>query len=433
MRTAGASAMCLAAVVCGPVAPRAQAWAADGPSPYAFEPGAERITGATTTSGARPLAEGVTYRDSIKSGSRLVYRLDLEASTSTYASAVAVPEPGSPVDSSDRIKVSLQNSEGSDCGSQEASIGSGSEFPRPLAAYAYRTADKSGYSCRDSGRYYLVVERLGDTPAASGSWDLEIRQVSEPGLAKAGPTRAPSAWPSASPVPAENGGTGERTGGSSFYDAKGLTGGEWTTEIEPGASLFYRIPVDWGQQIFVGADLSSSEQPDGERVNGAFSMALYNPARGFVASSNSLSYDGKQKTATLAPLPPVAYENRFGYRGGDRDMRFAGWYYLRVSLNPEVGAAFGEKPLPLTLRVDVEGEPKEGPAYAGPAGDFSVSPDDRDQAAGGRSREDEADKGATMTLVAAAGFGTGTALLVGLGVWTLITRRNAARDQRPHP
>ncbi|WP_329066153.1 hypothetical protein [Streptomyces sp. NBC_01429] len=428
MRAAGASAMCLAAVVCGPAVLPGQAWAADGPSAYAFEPGAERITGATTTSGARPLDAGATYRDSIKPGGKLIYRLDLdEAKTSTYVSAVAVPKPDAAVDSTDRIKVSLQNSEGYDCSSNEARFGVGNEFPRPLAAYAYRTADRSVYSCKDPGRYYLVVERLGDSPATSDPWGLEIRHVSEPGLAKAGPTKAPSAWPSASPAPARSGGTEERTGGSSFYDAKGLVGGEWTTEIEPGASLFYRIPVDWGQQVFVGADLSSSEQPDGERVNGAFAMALYNPARGLVGSSNSISYDGKQKTATIAPLPPVAYENRFGYSGGDRDMRFAGWYYLRVSLNPEVGTAFGEKPLPLTLRVNVEGEPKEGPAYAGPAGDFSVSPADRDLAEGGQSRVDEADSGATMKLVAAAGFGTGTVLLLGLGAWTLIARRNAGR------
>ncbi|MFF5567731.1 hypothetical protein ACFY7Z_20210 [Streptomyces sp. NPDC012623] len=427
MRAAGASALCLAAVVCGPAALPARAWAAGDPSPYAFEPDAERITGATTTSGARPLDAGATYRDSITPGGRLIYRLDLDAKTSTYASAVAVPKPATVVDSSDRIKVSLQNSEGTDCSSNEARFGVGSDFPRPLAAYAYRTADKSAYSCQGSGRYYLVVERIGEVSSSSDPWELEIRHVSEPGLAKAGPTRAPSGWPSASPAPAGNGGTGERAGGSGFYDAKGLVGGEWTTEIEPGASLFYRIPVDWGQQIFVGADLSSSEQPDGERVSGAFAMALYNPARGLVGSSNSISYDGRQKTATIAPLPPVAYENRFGYSSGDRDMRFAGWYYLRVSLNPEVGAAFGDKPLPLTLRVNVEGEPKEGPAYAGPAGDFGVSADDRDLAEDGRSPADEAADGATMRLVAAAGFGTGTALLLGLGAWTLIARRNAGR------
>ncbi|AXG82619.1 hypothetical protein DVK44_15630 [Streptomyces paludis] len=420
--------MCAAAALCAVAAlpgTAGRAWAAGEPAPYAFGPDTKPVTGSATTSGARPLDAGATYKDTIEPGGRRIYRLDLDAETNAYVSAVAVPKPGTTVAPSDNIKVSLQNGQGNQCSSNDARFGGVGAFPRPLAAYAYRTVEKGSYLCKDAGRYYVVVERTSDETSTPEPWELEIRHVAEPGLTEQGPTSAPTVWPSASPGPAAGDRTGERKGGSSFYDAKGLSGGEWTTGIEPGASLFYRIPVDWGQQLFVAADLSSSEVTDGPAVSGAFAVSLYNPALGLVGSGSPVSYDGRQKTVALSPLPPVAYENRFGYATGDKDMRFAGWYYLRVSLNPEVATSFGTAPIPLTLRVNVTGEAKPGPAYAGPAGDFGVTPDDREVAADGLTPSDRAN-GDTMALIAAAGIGTGTALVLGLGVWTLRARRNAA-------
>ncbi len=424
----GPRAAAVGAAVCVLAALPGQARADGEPSPYAFDPGAKRISGAATTSEAKQLDDGSTYRDSIEPGGTLIYRLNLDAETNAYVSAVAVPGPATTVAYGDKIKISLQNSQGSDCGSNDAQFGAASKFPRPLAAYAYRLIDKGAYSCQEAGAYYVVIERTGEDTSTPEPWGLEIRHVSEPKLTSPGPSEAPSGWPSASPEPA-GGEPRARAGGTGFYDAAELGKGEWTAKIEPGATLFYRVPVDWGQQIFAAADLGSAAAagsgPGSGFVSGAFSMALYNPARGLVDTSNSLSYNGKQKTTALDPLPPVAYENRFGSRTGDKEMRFAGWYYLRVSLNPEVGEKFGAGPYGLTLRVDVTGEPKSAPAYAGPAGDFSVNPDGRQPAADdGETGTAAADNG-TMKVVAAAGIGMGTVLVLGLGVWTLLARRRA--------
>lgn len=407
-------AACVAAI-CAVAALPGQVWAAGEPNSYVFDPEARPITGAATTSDARRLDAGATYRDSIRPGGTRIYRLDLDAKTNAYVSAVAVPELGTETDYGDRISVSLQDREGSDCSSNDARFGTVGKFSQPLAAYAYRTIEEGAHSCQEAGPYFLVVERTDEETADSEPWDLEIRHVSEPGLEKAGsgPSEAPSEWPSASPAPV-GGQPRAREGGTSFYDAAAVTDGEWTAKIEPGASLFYKVPVDWGRQLFASADLGSS---GGEGfVSGAFAVSLYNPARGFVDSANSVAYDGKQKTTALDPLPPVAYENRFGSRTGDKDMRFAGWYYLKVALNPEVGEKFGEKPYGLTLRVDVKGQATSGPGYDGPAGDFAVTDDDRDVAADGPEND-------TMVLVAAGGIGAGTVLVVGLGVWTLLARR----------
>ncbi|MFD5750888.1 hypothetical protein [Streptomyces sp. NPDC127033] len=423
--SAATSVMCVAAAMGAVVALPGQAWAAGGPAPYAFEPGGRPIAGATTTSDAKTLDTGAVYRDAIEPGEKRFYRLELTKNTSDYVSAVAVPKPGTKVAYGDQIEVSLQNREGTDCGSNRSNFGAQGVYARPIAAYAYRVIEEGASTCQESGTYYVVIERTSDSKSSPAPWELEIRHVTEPGLKETGPAEAPSQWPSASPEPVA-GTVRERAGGSGFADAKGLQTGEWTTRIEPGESLFYRVPVDWGQQLFASADLGSS---DGDKfVGGAFSVSLYNPARGFVDGSNAVSYDGKQKTTALDPLPPVAYENRFGSRSGDQDMRFAGWYYLRVDLSPEMAAAYGRKPYGLTLRVNVKGTPKAGPGYDGPAGLFAVTDDDRDAAESGQGVEDAA-KSDTMALVAVGGIGTGTVLVLGLGVWTLLARRGGDGDR----
>ena len=407
-------AACVAAL-CAVAALPGQAWAAGEPNPYVFDPEARPSTGAATTSDARRLDAGATYRDSIRPGGTLIYRLDLDAKTNAYVSAVAVPELGTETDYGDRITVSLQDREGGDCSSNDARFGTAGEFSQPLAAYAYRTIAEGAHSCQEAGPYFLVVERTErkPPPPSRGTWRSGMSPSRGSKRPDRSPTEAPSEWPSASPAPI-GGEPRARAGGTGFYDAAGVTGGEWTAKIEPGASLFYRVPVDWGQQLFVSADLGSSGGKG--FVTGAFSVSLYNPARGFVDSANTVAYDGKPKTTALDPLPPVAYENRFGYRTGDKDMRFAGWYYLKVALHPEVGEKFGEKPYGLTLRMDVKGQATGGPGYDGPAGDFAVTDDDRDVAADGPKND-------TMVLVAAGGIGAGTVLVLGLGAWTLLARR----------
>jgi hypothetical protein len=355
--------------------------------------------------------------------------VDLDGRTNAYVSAVAVPGRDMRVSYQDSLEVAVQNRDGSDCSSNMARFGASTQFPQPLAAYAYRLIDKNAYSCQEPGRYYVVVERTDDGTAGSADpWQLEIRHQSEPGLAGVGPSRAPENWPSSSPQPVPDE-PRQRAGGSGFSNAIGLSPGEWSARIEPGESLFYRVPVDWGQQLFSSVDLGSSGGTG--QVSGALAMALYNPARGLVDTGNAVSYDGRQKTTALRPLPPVAYENRFAGRTGDKEMRFAGWYYLRISLSPEVGTAFGERPYGLTLQVNVRGAAKAGPGYAAQAPDFTVTEDDRAAALSGRGAGGAGSD--LMRMVAATGLGGGTLLLLGLGAWTLFLRvgPRAARQSVP--
>ncbi|MFF0480492.1 hypothetical protein [Streptomyces sp. NPDC004435] len=397
--------------------------AADGAAipPYAFDPAAQRIQGAASSADADPLEPGRTYRDTLKKDGKVYYRLNLDTAKNSYVSAVAVPRPGGKAAYGDGFRISIQDGSGRECGYQEVNFATG-DHVRPLTGYARRIIHPDDISCQDAGTYYVLVERESDAASAPDDWELELQHVNEPLLSKIGPDKLPESWPSGTPAPPA-GGPKERQGGAGFHTAVSLQEGEWRADVRPGETLFWRVPVDWGQQIFATAELGSSDAGD-ELVGNALALGLDNPARGFV-DLQTASYRGDPATAALAPQRPVAHENRSSYETATNGMRFAGWYYLTATLSPEIAQEYGDGPLPLILRVNVTGEKKAGPGYAGDPGLFQVTGDDREAAANGATGADAASADGTMVALAAGGLGLGTVLLVGLGAWTLLARRRA--------
>ena len=225
-----------------------QARAAGDADPYLFDAHARTVTGAAVSTDAEELNAGSVYRSTIKPGAQLYYQVDLDATSNAYVSAVAVPGLGPQLTAgySDGIKVTLEDSRGSTCGYEDNAVFGAAQYPRPLAAYASRTVGGNSVSCRQAGPYYVLIERETSANSAQGNWGLEIRFDTEPGLESGAdsPTQAPTRWPSAPPVPP--GGAGERTrGGTGFNDAAKLDSGVWVDRIEPGQTLFYRVPVGW--------------------------------------------------------------------------------------------------------------------------------------------------------------------------------------------
>ncbi|MFI8434190.1 hypothetical protein ACIGJO_10625 [Streptomyces sp. NPDC079020] len=422
-RKKGRVTLAAAAAMCAVAALPGQAHAAGTPS-YTFDPRARTIPGAAANAEASVLDAGSVYRSAIKPGEKLYYRVKLDAKSNAYVSAVVVPKLGGAVAYGDGITVSIRDLNDSRCGSEDARFGS-TEFPRPIAAYAHRTIDKESSTCQEAGTYDVLIERESKSTSNQGSWDLELRFALEPKLKKgsAMPTEAPETWPSTSPAPPA-GDDRKRAGGAGFYDATGLETGTWVDSVAPGQTRFYQVPVDWGQQLFVSTALSNSTSGKDEFMGNALSLSLENPAQGHVADAY-LSYAGKSATVALDPVPPVAYNNRFDYGSEVSGMRFAGWYYLSVTLSPKVAEVYGDKPIPLTTTVQVKNEAKESP-YDGDAGIFEVTKKDKEMAKSGDSAP-QAARSDKMRLVAAGGIGAGTVLVLGLGVWTLLARR------RPQP
>ncbi|GGX12393.1 hypothetical protein GCM10010297_37290 [Streptomyces malachitofuscus] len=391
---------------------------------YGFAEDARRIDGAASTADAVELVPGRTYRSTLPPSGKVYYRLELDGTTNTYASATAAPPAGRDTSVIDGLKMSVQDGDGRSCDADTATFGAGGS-PHPVAVWAVREISPRRSLCKDAGTYYVTVERADPDGKNSSPvpWELELTTVSEPALENSGPTKAPEEWNSASPQPVA-GEPERRPGGAGFARATSLGHGVWRDDIRPGQTLFYKVPVDWGRQLHATAELGSASSAGKGYVAAALDLDLYNPVRAHVEDVG-VGYDGGQKSKSLAPVPPVEYVNRHAAGRQVSTMRFAGSYYLVAHLSAEVADDFGDGPVPLTLRVGLSGAAQDGPGYAGrpvPADVFTVTGEGRGTAAqGGGTAGDDA----AYRALAVGGIGTGSALLAGLGVWALVARRRA--------
>ncbi|MEW1644416.1 hypothetical protein [Streptomyces sp. NPDC091219] len=414
--------MVLTAVLCATVALTGRpATAAGSPAAYGYGRNDQLVDGAAGTGDAVALKAGGAYRSSLPKGAKVYYGIGLDATSNAYVSVTAVPPAGTTVAATDGIRVSMQNASGTACTHRSATFGA-SRSPHPVAAWAAREAGKA--LCKGGGTYYVVVERVDASGSSSDSWGLELTAVSEPPPARAGTTEAPQVWDSASPE-AVTGEARRRAGGSGFAGAVAVGQGVWQDDVRPGGTLFYKVPVDWGQQLSVTAELGGSDGGSGY-VTRALDLALYNPVRGSVDEAG-LGYRGDERSVALEPLPPVEYRNRYSVVDHVNGMRFAGSYYLVVHLSTELVDSFGEGPLPVTLRVRVAGSAHAGPGYAAkaePGNIFEVTAQDRAAAVTGGAEEGTGGGGnRSMKALAVAGIGAGSVLLATLGVWTVSARR----------
>lgn len=391
---------------------------------YRTGDGATAVKGSTSTTDAPQLKPGL-HTDSIKRGEQKYYAVTLDDRTSAYFSAVAAPRPGTKVaDYGDKLTVTVQDSDGTTCdaGAHPSFHGGGMAYP--VADYATRRigADRTG--CQKAGPYYLVITREGSAASGSDTWPLELDYLDEPPLKGTTPARPGlGSWSTVTPAPRTDTTKRSAKGGTGFNDAGSVDSGVWKDRITPGETRFYRVPVDWGQRLNLSAELPNAPAGTSGFLARMLGLGVYNPARGAVDDLSFVAYTGKPAAAKEFTAP-VAYGNRFQPTRAVSAMRFAGWYYLEVSLHPDAARYF-PKGAELTLRVDVRGTATAGPGYAEPADTFSVTSGDRESARKGQTAQ-QAVKSGTLMTVAYAGIGTGVVLLVGLGVWTLVARRSQA-------
>ncbi|MGW0913072.1 hypothetical protein ACWD1Z_15185 [Streptomyces sp. NPDC002784] len=396
--------------------------AAPAPTPYGFSPDATTVPGVGSTADAARLEPGRAYRSSLPVSTDVYYRLDLDGTSTAYVSATAVPPADAAVSASDGIRVSVRDADGGSCSFETETFGGGSSA-RPLTAVAMRERSGDRGRCAEAGTYYVVVERVGTPALGDVAWDLELAAFSEPPLDRAAPTTAPGSWDSGTPAPLTDEAV-RRDGGAGFASAVPLGQGVWRSDLPPGRTVFYKVPVDWGERLYATAELAGSGE--GSRlVVGALELSVHNPVRAPLDDA-SLNYNGSRRSASLDPLPPAVYENRYGNSDRIRGMRFGGSYYLVVHLSAQVAERFGDGPFALTLRVRVEGPARSGPAYDGrflPQGVFAP-PGGAGELGGVPSGGGSAgDDDALMTVLAVSGIGGGTVIVAVLAVWTTAGRR----------
>ncbi|MFG2826634.1 hypothetical protein ACGFWI_04025 [Streptomyces sp. NPDC048434] len=393
-------------------------------------PGYRTADGATATKGTSSAADAPQLKpglhtDSIKRGEQKYYAVTLDDRTSAYFSAVAAPKPGTKVeDYGDKLTINVQDSDGTTCDTGASPSFNSGGMAHPIADYATRRIGADRTECQKAGPYYLVITREGSETSGPDTWPLELDYLDEPPLKGSTPAQpGQGSWSSATPAPRTDTTKRSAKGGTGFNDAGAVDSGVWKDRITPGETRFYRVPVDWGQRLNLTAELPNAPSGSSGFLARMLGLGVYNPARGAVDDVHFVSYTGKPAAAKDFTAP-VEYGNRFNSTDSVSAMRFAGWYYLEVSLHPDAARYF-PKGAELTLRVDVRGAAKAGPGYAGPTGAFSVTPEDRETAQKGQTAQ-EAEKSGTLMTVAYAGIGTGVVLLAGLGAWTLAARRSSA-------
>jgi hypothetical protein len=430
-RRKATSVAALLAALCAVALMPGQALGSNGPggaAEYRTAEDAKKIRGAASSGDGPQLKPGF-YLDSIGQGDKKYYSVNLDAKSSAFISVVAVPEPGSKVPStSEGLKLDLKTAGGYSCrtigGNPAFNSAQGTAYP--IADYVTRVIGMQD-ECQQKGPYLLSVERITSETSDPSRWPLEIRYMSEPGLKGSQPAAPGDNGADDETPPPVTGGTKKTAdGGTGFNDAGAVASGVWKDRIKPGETRFYRVPVDWGQRLSAAAELGTAKAPGDypPTIYNGMGVTAYNPARGAFDSPNFVEYGADEPAQARAFTPVVDYGNRFATSGYDAPL--AGWYYLAVTVSPELEKYFKNESAPLTLRIDVKGDAEPGPEYAGdPAkAGFGVSEEDKEQAANGQTAE-EAQRSDTLQLVAYAGIGAGVVLILGLSVWWLMARRQA--------
>ncbi len=414
--------------------------AAAGPAPaardpfgdYAFAPGTRTVRGVASSAEAPVLEGGTPYRSSVRpSDGALYYRVELPGGGESYASVVAVPPAGTRLTYGDGVRVALRSPEGGYCDSADAQA-AGTPWARPMSAVVEQTPRLTG-QCAAPGTYYVVVERTtgrgtDEVAPSVAAWALDLRLFTEPAPRTAPPATAPPRATSTPPAPP--GGTPrEREGGKGpahLGDRARIGPGTWRDRLRPGTTRYYALPLDWGRRASVEVELGSAVAggSGGKTVASALRAALDSPVRAEVVSDVAF-YAGTPASAHLDTGAPVSFANRYA-GGGLRALRFPGTYVVRVSLSPELAAAYGDEPLGVVLRVAVRDEGRAGKAvtYSGDPGIFQVGDDPAGNGPRGERRA-AAPGGEGMRRLAAGSFAAGLALVGWLGVWRLRGRRTA--------
>lgn len=157
-------------------------------------------------------------------------------------------------------------------------------------------------------------------------------------------------------------------GSPSFSGAPTLKPGTYTDTILGGEALFYRVDVDWGQQLVCDATIGAN--PDASFPNVVhMAVQTYGFQRGQIRqvggdNKDSAFYSGDKSLELHAAALPVRYLNRTAAFDNAKASAREGSYFCAVFANahPVQIDGFGETPV--TLTVSVVGTAGEGaPTY----------------------------------------------------------------------
>ncbi|MFJ9612742.1 vWA domain-containing protein [Streptomyces noursei] len=346
-------------------------------SGYRFQ--GKQVRGTDDRTGAPVVAAG-QYLDSIGPNEKRYYAVDLDAASTADFSATVVPPSGAAIDYLDTLRTQIVRDKDGSCESSTALFGQ-REGATPLTSGVSRIPTRSGTgTCDKAGRYWLVVERHADTGSDAARWPMELMFHVEHPLAK-GTTPAQS-----SPEYGAGGKNAELpttapkdvTGGTGFNDARPLSAGVWRDQILPAQTLWYKVPVSWGQQLRYDVEFANEPRSEGSSHTSFGSTQVYTPFRAPVGSGTGVfnpqvPYNGRPASLSMGTVP-VSWTNRYETHPNVIPVHAKGDFYIAVTLGARAAQVAQDPRIGVVLRVAVLGRAKAGPE-AGAAAIKGQAPD----------------------------------------------------------
>lgn len=412
-----------------------------------YVPSGTAVAGTPDLLGAPRLAPG-QWLDALDGAERSYYSVDLADGVTPYLAATLLHPPGPVTGSSyDSLTLALYGPGGTKCGqtSQTTNQGNGGTASTvvattPAVGAPWRTgpfaALASDSTCGRAGRYTFSVER-DSSSAGQGALPLELRVLAEPPVpARDQLPEAPVTVPSALPPPPVTAPLAQVRGGGDPGDAPLLRTGSSQDAIRQGETLYYRIPVGWGQRLAFTASLPPGTDKD--LPTATVTAKVVGPSRqqlplldGDVSSTyfgGSYDSDGATLSGSTAP---VLYRNRDVRDDDLTPVSLAGDHYLVVQL--AASKTPSDVAVPLRLAVSVTGDAAGAPSYADAQG--AQPPDGTAQASrsGGSTTTggEGASDGATGRWRTVAYTGGGALALVLAGSLVLLPLLRGRRRSRP--
>ncbi|MFD7321274.1 VWA domain-containing protein [Streptomyces sp. NPDC059875] len=396
----------------------------------------KQIAGTPTSDRAPGLVPG-QYLDTIGPGEKRYYAADLDDVSTVNLSATAVPQPGAAVDTVDKLSTSLVYAHAGGEGNcaTNSEIFHQDEGAVPLTSAVARIPTEKRYStCDKAGRYWFVVERTSKPASDAARWPLELVLGVETPL-RAGITPAqsrPEYGAGGKEAVLPTGDPKDVRGGTGFNDARELGRGVWRDRLLPSQTLWYKVPVGWGQQLRYGVEFANEPTVDGSSsVTSYGGTQVYTPARHPVGGGtgefgSTTTYNGRPTALSMGTVP-VAWTNRYESHPNVVPVHTTGGFYIAVTLGAEAAEIARNPQIAVVLRIDVLGEELTGPEHG--AAPVAGKTDKRGESSA------HADSGGTggagWTVTAAAGAGGGAVVLIAAAVFVVKrVRGGTATDTR---
>ncbi|MCX4824409.1 VWA domain-containing protein [Streptomyces sp. NBC_01142] len=384
------------------------------------------VEGARTRDTAPALLPG-QYLDTIGPGEKRYYATDLDGVSTVDFSATAVPQPGAAVDTFDVLRTSIAYGTDSSCESSSEHFFQ-KEGATPLTSAVARIPSAKGTgSCDKAGRYWLVVERESKPGSDAARWPLELTYTVEQPLAKdVTPAQSqPEYGRGDKEAPLPTGDPRDVTGGTGFNDAKEIGHGVWRDKVLPSQTLWYKVPVGWGQQLRYDVEFANEPTVDGASSVWSYGATqVFTPARAPVGGGTGefgpqTIYNGRPMALEMGTVP-VAWTNRHEHHPNVVPVHTTGGFYIAVTLGAKAAEIAENPQIGVVLRVAVIGDELAGPQHDAPA--LAKKADNKGDSAARADSEAAAGAGWSGTATAAA---VGGAVIVIAGLVLVLVRRRS--------